>query len=147
MTANTRADALIDAMRRLTDLFQLENDAIAKRNLPALNAIADKKPLLVRTYEDCVRSVKADTETLQLMDAEAKARLKQASDEFIEATLEHARLVRAATQVTQSTINTLVTAINKARADEGTYTRRGGMVMPAAYARKAAPSMAYNKSF
>ena len=103
MTVNTRADALIDAMRRLTDLFQLENDAIAKRNLPALNAIADKKPLLVRTYEDCVRSVRADTETLQMMDADAKTRLKQASDDFIEATLEHARLVRAATQVTQST--------------------------------------------
>lgn len=147
MTANTRADALIDAMRRLTDLFQLENDAIRKRNIPALNAIADKKPLLVRTYEDCVRSVKADTETLQMMDDAAKARLKQASDDFINATLEHARLVRAATQVTQSTINTLVNAINKARADDGMYTRRGGMVMPAAYTRKAAPSMAYNKSF
>ena len=77
MTVNSRADALIDAMRRLTDLFQLENDAIRKRNVPALNAIAEKKPLLARTYEDCVRSVRADTETLQMMDDEAKAKLKQ----------------------------------------------------------------------
>lgn len=147
MTANTRADALIEAMQRLTDLFQLENDAIRKRNIPALNAIAEKKPLLVRTYEDCVRSVRADAETLRLMDDGAKQRLKQSSDDFVAATLEHARLVRAATQVTQSTVNTLVAAINKARADEGMYTRRGGMVMPAAYTRKAMPSMAYNKSF
>lgn len=147
MTANTRADALIDAMRRLTDLFQLENQAIRTRNVVALTAIADQKPVMVRTYEDSVRSVKADTETLKLMDDEAKARLKKASDDFIEASLTHARLVRAATQVTQSTITTLVAAVNKARADQSTYTRRGGMVVPSSYVRKVAPSMAYNRSF
>lgn len=147
MSVNSRADALIDAMQRLTELFRHENEAIRARNVPILNNISERKPLLVRTYEDCVRSLRSDTETLRLMDSDSKSKLKKSSDDFVAATLEHARLVRAATQVTQSTVNTLVSAINKARADEGMYTRRGGTVVPAAYARRTAPSMAYNKSF
>lgn len=147
MTADTRVGALIDAMVRLTELFRGENQAIRSRDIRALTIVAEKKPLMVRTYEDCVRSFRAETDSLRSMPDDSKQKLKAASDAFVEATLEHARLVRAATQVTQSTINTLVNAVNKARADRGAYTRRGGMVMPAAYNRKGAPAMAYNRSF
>lgn len=147
MTTDPRVATLVQTMGRLTELFQEENDAIRRRDIPALTTVADRKPLVVRTYEDCVRSFRAEAESLRMLSDECKRTLKEASDRFVDATLEHARLVRAATQVTQSTVNTLVNTINKARADDGMYTRRGGAVMPAAYTRKGAPSMAYNRSF
>lgn len=145
MSAGNRAEALIEAMEQLIEIYQEENRAIQIRDLSALHRVAERKPLLVRTYEDCVRSVKQEPESLQALDDTGRLRLKQKSDGFIDATLEHARLVRAATHVTQSMVNTLVGAINKARADDGLYTRRGGTVLPAAYARKTAPSMSINR--
>ncbi len=145
MSANSRAQALVDAMQRLTALFEEENAAIRSRNLPALTDIASRKTLMVRTYEDCVRSIKHDPDELRTLDESVRDALKQETERFIDNTLIHARLARAAAQVTQSTVNTMVNAINRARAEEGAYTRRGGMVMPAAYARKTTPSMTLDR--
>ncbi|MDG5493484.1 MULTISPECIES: hypothetical protein [Azospirillaceae] len=145
MSANSRAQALVEAMQRLATLFEEENAAIRSRNLPALTDIASRKTLMVRTYEDCVRSIKYDPDELRTLDEAVRESLKQETERFIDHTLTHARLARAAAQVTQSTVNTMVNAINRARAEEGAYTRRGGMVMPAAYARKTAPSMTLDR--
>ncbi|WP_029013125.1 flagellar protein FlgN [Niveispirillum irakense] len=144
MTAENRTDALIEAMERLTSLYEVENKAILDHNIPALGHVAEQKPLLVRTYEDCVRSIRADPTALTALDEAGRQRLRERSDAFVDATLVHARLVRAATQVTQSMVNTMVGAVNRARAEDGAYTRRGGTVMPAAYARKTAPSTSVN---
>lgn len=144
MTAENRTGALIEAMERLTGLYEVENRAIMDRNIPALGRVAEQKPLLVRTYEDCVRSIRADPTALTMLDDAGRQHLRERSDAFVDATLTHARLVRAATQVTQSMVNTLVGAVNRARAEDGAYTRRGGTVMPAAYARKTTPSMSVN---
>lgn len=145
MSANSRAQALVEAMQRLAALFEEENAAIRSRNLPALTDIASRKTLMVRTYEDCVRSIKYDPDELRTLDVAVRESLKQETERFIDSTLTHARLARAAAQVTQSTVNTMVNAINRARAEDGAYTRRGGMVMPAAYARKTAPSMTLDR--
>lgn len=145
MSVNARAQALMEAMHRLTVLFQEENAAIRSRNLPALTEIASRKTLMVRTYEDCVKSIKYDPDELRGLEETTREALKEATQRFIDETLTHARLARAAAQVTQSTVNTMVNAINRARAEEGAYTRRGGMVMPAAYARKTTPSMTLDR--
>lgn len=145
MSANSCVQALVDAMQRLAALFEEENAAIRSRNLPALTDIASRKTLMVRTYEDCVRSIKYDPDELRTLDETVRDLLKQETERFIDSTLAHARLARAAAQVTQSTVHTMVNAINRARAEEGAYTRRGGMVMPAAYARKTTPSMTLDR--
>ena len=148
MTINSRADALIDAMRRLTDLFHLENDAIRKRNVPALNAIADKKPLLVRTYEDCVRSVKADTDTPasdgRVGEGEAETgigRVQSTPPWNMPALCGRPPRSPSPPSTRWSMPSTRPAPMRAC------MQGAGGMVMPAAYTRKGTPSMAYNKSF
>jgi len=147
-TTKARAESLIDNMERLAALFRQET-ALARRNdRDGLRAIAEAKHPMVRAFEEATRGLRQEQPAFLALEDGVKARLKQAMLDFRAAAEENASLLRAATLVTQATVNTLVGTINRERANEQGYVARGGLAMPAGYGKRAAPgALSLNQTF
>jgi len=133
-----RAENLIDAMERLTEMFGEECAFIQAQDMGSVRALADRKQLLVRAYEDAAKTLRVDLEGFAQLDGAVKERLRLAALAFREAAERSASVLRAATSVRQSIVNNTVAAINKERAEESGYTVKRGVPIPAGYRRNAA---------
>lgn len=145
--ALNRAEGLIDAMDRLAGLFEEENRAIRGRNLKQLGEMAEKKGILLRAYEDAVRTVRLDMEGYQALDPDVKQRLRGTGERFAELAAENAGMLKAATQATQAVVDTLVASIKQVRADDGPYSARATLGVQDPYGRKTSRPSALNKTF
>lgn len=144
--ALARAEGLIDAMDRLASLFEEENRAVRGRNLKQLGEMAEKKGILLRAYEDAVRTVRLDMEGFKALDPEMKERLRGTGRRFAELAAENAGIVQAAAQATQSVVDTLVASIKQVRADDGPYSSRATLGVQDPYGRKTARPSALNRT-
>ncbi|QJE72624.1 hypothetical protein HHL28_05480 [Aerophototrophica crusticola] len=144
--ALARAEGLIDAMDRLAGLFEEENRIVRSRNLKQLGEVAEKKGILLRAYEDAVRTVRLDVEGFKALDPEMKERLHGTGRRFAELAAENAGIVQAATQAAQAVVDTLVASIKQVRADDGPYSSRATLGVQDPYGRKTTRPSSLNKT-
>jgi hypothetical protein len=134
----SHADALIATMDELGALLRREAASARIRDFGALKGLSESKTRLARLYDESVRRLRMDAGAYGALDPGRRERLKDSTMRFGAAVQENQAMLRAALRASQMVVNTMVSTINKERAEESGYALRGGMPVAAAYSRRGA---------
>lgn len=140
-----RARNLIDTMEKLIALFDEEQALLRSRDMAALGALAERKHLLSKAYDEACSTMRLDLEGFRALPPEVKEALNGAAIRFRAAAQENTNQLRAATSVSQSVLNVIVNSINRHRSASSAYGNRRGGYGPSPQRRIPMPPMSVNR--
>ena len=145
MTAEERADALLDVMRRLSALFDEEVALIRHQLRPRVNELSDSKQALARAYEEVARALRVDGDGLKSLDAETRQTLAETTRTLNAACRRNLLVLKAHCDSHRGIIDAIVQGINKDRhAESGYGLRRGAIALGSRAARLNPPPATVN---
>ena len=120
------AEDMLMAMNRLSDLLEVENEALTRHRHDVTAAIQDEKTALTRLYVLRLKALAEDTKRLEQARAERGDEMRETAERLKRLSDLNAILLRSAMAATQRFLDAVVTS---AREVEGKprYQRNGSM--------------------
>lgn len=125
MDAETRVDALIEVMGRLTELLDRESESVIGLRARELESMLVTKQHLADAYEQAARGLLDDPEARDALPAEIRERLTNAASFFSRALNANALALKAAKDANQRVVDMIVEAVNQQRRQSAGYAALG----------------------
>lgn len=118
-------DDIVWACTNLCDLLTYENEALAARDMEAIQQLADNKLALVRIYEEAVVPLSEDPKLVDTLEDEQRAELKALGLRLHELVTENANRLNAAMEATRLVIENIAAAARNTAAPSVSYNKKG----------------------
>ena len=125
MNAETRIDALIEVMGRLTELLDRESESVIGLKARELESMLTTKQHLADAYEQAARGLLDDPDAREAMPPEIRERLSNAAAFFSRALNANALALKAAKDANQRVVDMIVEAVNQQRRQATGYAALG----------------------
>lgn len=116
---------LLESMTELTELMEEEIGLLSGHDPDRMHEVQQRKTQLAAAYEMRVKALKADADTLESLDGEAREALRAAAEEFHATARRNGRALQAAQRVTEDLLSNTVEIVKKHRRDNSGYSARG----------------------
>lgn len=146
LAANSPADRveqLIDLTDRLAKMVAEETALLHNREPRELQSLIDEKARLASLYGHEMARVSADKSLVSAAPAEAKARLKSATEQFRKLLEEHGRSIARARRLSEGLIKSIGSEVKAARETVTGYGRNAAV---SAYGGRLGASLAVNQT-
>jgi hypothetical protein len=124
VSAVEAAAELLETTSRLIDVLDAEIDMLRAMQPDAMQALQEDKIVLAAAFEAQVTRLQAEPEAVEALDPELRAELARATALFKDALAENERSLRAAKQVTDGVLASIVDAAER-HAPSGGYAATG----------------------
>lgn len=133
-------DDMLVAMTRLSDLLEIENQALAQHRHDLTERLQDEKAGLCRLYVQRLKALAEDTKRLEAARAERGEEMREAGERLKRLSERNATLLKSALAATQRFLDAVVSSARETD-DKPRYARNGKVSSP----RRAA-SLTYNQT-
>lgn len=134
------AEDMLLAMNRLSDLLEVENEALTRHRHDVTAAIQDEKTALTRLYVQRLKALAEDTKRLERARAERGDEMRDTAERLTRVSTLNATLLRSAMAATQRFLDAVVSSAREIE-NKPRYQRNG-----AASPVRTAASLSFNQT-
>lgn len=123
-------DDLVFACTHLCEVLEMENEALAARDVDGVRELTETKQALARMYEQAMRPVNDEPELLDRLTPERKEELTQLGLRLKELVDQNALLLKARMDACQKVMDVLVDAVKRESTTTTHYGHAGRIDQP-----------------